>query len=122
MWIDVVSSVLLLLGALFCAVGAFGLLRFPDLLSRLQAATKPQTVGLIMVLLGAALQLQIVDAFGLVLVALLQVVTAPVLSQLVGRAAYRIGAVERSSLVRDHLGDRLRREGFPTPEGRPGDR
>ncbi len=122
MLIDIVSSVFLLGGALFCAVGAFGLLRFPDLLSRLQAATKPQTVGLIMVLVGAALQLEIVDAFGLVLVALLQVVTAPVLSQLVGRAAYRIGAVERSSLVRDHLGDRLRREGFPAPKGRPGDR
>ncbi len=122
MLIDIVSSVFLLGGALFCAVGAFGLLRFPDLLSRLQAATKPQTVGLIMVLFGAALQLEIVDAFGLVLVALLQVVTAPVLSQLVGRAAYRIGAVERSSLVRDHLGDRLRREGFPSPKGRPGDR
>ncbi|CAM2940342.1 monovalent cation/H(+) antiporter subunit G [Saccharomonospora xinjiangensis] len=122
MLIDIVSSILLLGGALFCAVGAFGLLRFPDLLSRLQAATKPQTVGLLMVLAGVALQLRIVDAVGLVLVALLQVVTAPVLSQLVGRAAYRIGAVDRSSLLHDDLGDRLRREGVPTPKGRPGDR
>ncbi|WP_197321201.1 monovalent cation/H(+) antiporter subunit G [Saccharomonospora sp. NB11] len=122
MLIDVVSSVLLIGGALFCAVGAFGLLRFPDLISRLQAATKPQTIGLIMVLSGAALQLQIVDALGLLLVALVQVITAPVLSQLVGRAAYRIGAIDRTSLVEDHLGDRLRRGGFAPPSGRPGDR
>ncbi|WP_024877484.1 monovalent cation/H(+) antiporter subunit G [Saccharomonospora piscinae] len=112
---DIVSSVLLLGGALFCAVGAFGLLRFPDLLSRLQAATKPQTVGLIMVLCGAALQLNLIDAMGLALVALVQVVTAPVLSQLVGRAGYRIGAVEPTTLLRDQLGDRLRREGYRSP-------
>ncbi|MEY7973449.1 monovalent cation/H(+) antiporter subunit G [Saccharomonospora xinjiangensis] len=122
MLIDIVSGILLLGGALFCAVGAFGLLRFPDLLSRLQAATKPQTVGLLMVLAGVALQLRIVDAVGLILVALVQVVTAPVLSQLVGRATYRIGAVDRSSLLHDDLGDRLRREGVPEPKGRPGDR
>ncbi|ACU96520.1 monovalent cation/H(+) antiporter subunit G [Saccharomonospora viridis] len=113
---DIVSSVFLLGGALFCLVGAFGLLRFPDLLSRLQAATKPQTIGLIMVLIGVGLQLRFVDAVGLVLVALLQVITAPVLSQLVGRAAYRTGIIEKSMLVHDHLGDRLRREGLEPPK------
>ncbi|EHK89038.1 monovalent cation/H(+) antiporter subunit G [Saccharomonospora azurea] len=122
MVLDIVSSVLLLGGALFCAVGAFGLLRFPDLISRLQAATKPQTIGLIMVLGGAALQLNVVDALGFLLVALIQVITAPVLSQLVGRAGYRIGAIDRTSLVEDHLGERLRRDGLAPPKGRPGDR
>ncbi|WP_298181488.1 monovalent cation/H(+) antiporter subunit G [Saccharomonospora sp.] len=119
---DIISSVFLLGGALFCLVGAFGLLRFPDLLSRLQAATKPQTIGLIMVLIGVGLQLRPVDAVGLALVALLQVITAPVLSQLVGRASYQTGIIEKSTLVRDDLGERLRREGIEPPEETPRDR
>ena len=52
--LDVVGAVLLLLGALLCLAGAIGLMRFPDTLSRLHAATKPQTLGLILVLTGLA--------------------------------------------------------------------
>ena len=54
--IDIVSAVLLLLGALSCLLGAIGLVRLPSLLSRLQAATKPQTFGLFLVLAGTALR------------------------------------------------------------------
>lgn len=108
--LDIVSSIFLLSGALFCLVGAFGLLRFPDLLSRAQAATKPQTLGLLLLLVGVAMRLEPASAMGLVLVALLQVVTAPVLSQLVGKGAYRTDAIDRSSLVRDDLDARLRGE------------
>jgi multicomponent Na+:H+ antiporter subunit G len=107
---DVISGVLMLAGAGFCLVGAYGMLRFPDVLSRLQAATKPQTVGLLLVLAGVAVQLGIPESTSLLLVALLQVTTAPVLSQLVGRAAYLTGAADRSSLAVDELETRLRRE------------
>lgn len=105
--IDVLSAALLLLGAMSCVVGALGLVRFPDLLSRLQAATKPQTLGLLLLLAGVALQLPAKYAVGLVLVALFQVITAPVLSQLFGRAAYATGADERDALETDDLGERL---------------
>lgn len=106
--LDVISSVLLLTGATFCVIGAYGLLRLPDLPSRLQAATKPQTVGLLLVLVGIMIRLPVGYAVGLVLVALFQVITAPVLSQLFGRAAYRTEAVQWDSLVVDDLGERLR--------------
>lgn len=107
---DLVCAVLLLAGALFCVVGAYGMFRFPDVLSRLQAATKPQTIGLLLILAGVAVRVGPSNAMSLLLVALLQVTTAPVLSQLVGRAAYLTGAVERSSLLVDDLDARLRRE------------
>ena len=100
---DVVSSVLLLVGALSCLLGAVGLVRLPDLPSRLQAATKPQTLGLLLVLAGAALQVELESAVTLVLVALFQVITAPVLSQLAGRSAYRAGTLRRDLLVADEL-------------------
>lgn len=104
---DVLSAVLLLSGGVFCVVGAFGLLRFPDVPSRLQAATKPQTLGLLLILLGVALQLDGPGAAGLGLVVFFQVLTAPVLSQLVGRAAYRTDAVRRDTLLVDELESRL---------------
>ncbi len=103
---DVISAVLLLVGALSCLLGAVGLVRLPSLLSRLQAATKPQTLGLLLVLAGTALRVPLDSAVTLLLVGLFQVLTAPVVSQLVGRSAYRSGAVRPEVLVTDELAAR----------------
>ena len=105
MILDVASAVLLLLGALSCLLGALGMVRLPDLPARLQAATKPQTLGLLLVLAGTALRVELESAATLVLVALFQVITAPVISQLVGRSAYRSGTLRRDLLVVDELPD-----------------
>lgn len=78
--------------------------------SRLQAATKPQTLGLLLILAGTAARLEFPLAAGLGLVALFQVLTAPVIAQLVGRSANRTGEVNRESLVVDELGERLARD------------
>ncbi|AOS65575.1 monovalent cation/H(+) antiporter subunit G [Actinoalloteichus hymeniacidonis] len=107
---DIVSSVCLIGGAVFCVLGALGVLWFPDVTSRLQAATKPQTLGLLLLLIGTAIQLDFVYASGLILVGLFQMITAPVLAQMAGRAAYRSGAIHAESLVVDELGERLQQE------------
>jgi multicomponent Na+:H+ antiporter subunit G len=104
---DVVAAVLMLLGALSCLLGAIGLVRLPDLPARLQAATKPQTLGLSLILLGTALRVELAAAVTLLLVVLFQVITAPVVSQIVGRAAYRSGAVPEGVLVVDELAERM---------------
>jgi multicomponent Na+:H+ antiporter subunit G len=102
---DIVTAVLMLSGAAFCVLGAWGLLRFPDVPARLQAATKPQTIGLLAILTGTALQVPARAGAGLALVGLLQLVTTPVLAQRLGRAAYRTGAVRRDLLIADELRD-----------------
>nr|WP_221493531.1 monovalent cation/H(+) antiporter subunit G [Actinomadura coerulea] len=99
---DVVTAVLLPAGAAFCAVGALGVLRFPDLLTRLHAATKPQTIGLVLVLAGAAPQAgSVAAAAPLLLVAVFQLITAPVAAQTIGAAAYRAGVLDRTALTID---------------------
>lgn len=108
--LDVLSAGCLIGGALACLFGAIGLVSFPDVLARLQAATKPQTLGLLLIMLGTGLQLSPGDAAGLVLVGLFQALTAPVLAQLIGRAAYRSGSMRPGTLVVDELGERLERE------------
>ncbi|MDP3892699.1 monovalent cation/H(+) antiporter subunit G [Nocardioides sp.] len=50
MTLDIVSAVLAVTGCLFFAAGTVGLLRFPDLHSRLHAVTKADNLGLGLVL------------------------------------------------------------------------
>ncbi|HPB72982.1 MAG TPA: monovalent cation/H(+) antiporter subunit G [Phycicoccus sp.] len=103
---DVASAVLLLAGALLTLVAAIGLLRFPDLLSRMHSATKPQVLGLLLVLAGLALRLREPSAIPLLaLVAVAQMLTAPVASHMVGRKAFRIGLIEPDTLSADELSD-----------------
>lgn len=54
--IDWLSALLLVLGAAFFLAGTLGLLRFPDVYSRLHALAKADNLGLGCVLLGLALQ------------------------------------------------------------------
>ncbi|MEU3459840.1 monovalent cation/H(+) antiporter subunit G [Streptomyces sp. NPDC006733] len=109
---DWVAAVCLLLGAVLCCVAGIGLLRLPDTLTRMHAATKPQVLGLLLVLLGVALRLRSwVDLGTLVLIGTFQLMTVPVAAHLVGRAAYRTGQVRTDRLVLDELDDHLTRPG-----------
>ncbi|KSU58912.1 MULTISPECIES: monovalent cation/H(+) antiporter subunit G [Gordonia] len=90
MIIDIISATLLLLGCLMAVTAAIGLVRFPDTLSRMHAATKPQTFGLLLILLGAVLRLgDNVDSGMLILAGLFALITAPVVAHRIGRLAYQ---------------------------------
>lgn len=104
--LDVAGTVLVLLGALLALTSAIGLLRLPDLLSRMHAATKPQTTGLLLVVLGTALLLRTsVDVWMLVLTGAFQLITAPVTAHVVARLAYRSEGVRPELLHVDELAD-----------------
>ncbi|WP_029291884.1 monovalent cation/H(+) antiporter subunit G [Cellulomonas sp. HZM] len=107
---DVASGICFLGGAFLAFAAGVGVLRFPDLLARMHAGTKPQVLGLILVLIGLALRLRSGAAvWALVLVAIFQMLTAPVAAHLVGRAGFRTGKVHPDDLVIDELTDDLRR-------------
>ncbi|VTR75657.1 monovalent cation/H(+) antiporter subunit G [Cellulomonas hominis] len=112
---DVAAAVCLLGGALLAFAAGVGVLRFPDLLSRMHAGTKPQVLGLVLVLIGLSLRLRSGSAvWALVLVALFQMLTAPVAAHLVGRAGFRTGKVRRDLLVVDELTAAQERAGSHT--------
>ena len=107
---DWITAVLLPTGALFALVGTVGLVRFPTLLGRMHAAAKPDTVGLFLLLAGAACQLpDLRSAAPLVLVALFQAATVAVLAQTLGRVAYIRGEIDERHLVADELADAVER-------------
>ncbi len=102
--LDTIAYVCLLAGALLSLAAGVALLRFPDLLSRMHAATKPQVLGLLLVLIGCALRLrELTDITTLLLVVVFQMATAPVAAHMVGRAAYRAGRCRSDLLVTDEL-------------------
>jgi multicomponent Na+:H+ antiporter subunit G len=123
---DVAAGAFLLGGSFLAFAAGVGVLRFPDLLARMHAATKPQTLGLVLVLAGLALRIRSTPAvWALVLVAIFQMVTAPVAAHLIGRAGYRTGKVSSDALIVDELTadvhraeqERLDRAEPPDPDG-----
>ncbi|MFD4292167.1 monovalent cation/H(+) antiporter subunit G [Rhodococcus sp. NPDC058505] len=88
--LDVLAAIAILLGALLAMTAALGIVRFADTLSRMHPATKPQVIGMLLVLFGCVVRLRgNVDIWMLVLVGLFTLVTAPVIAHVVGRVAYR---------------------------------
>ena len=108
---DVVAVACLLLGAFFCLTAGLGLLRFPDVLSRMHAGTKPQVVGVLLIMVGAAIRLTGSSVtWMLLLVAAFQLLTAPVSAHMVSRIAYRRRHVRRDRMLVDELGGAPREE------------
>lgn len=101
---DVIAAVCLLSGASLALIAAIGVIRLPDLLSRMHAATKPQVLGLMLVLTGLGFRLREPEAIGiLALIALFQLVTSPVANHMVGRASFRAGQADPERLIVDEL-------------------
>jgi multicomponent Na+:H+ antiporter subunit G len=102
--IDVIEAVLILGGSALALTASIGVVRFPDTLSRMHAATKPQVLGLLLVLGGAGLRLRgNVDVGMIVLTAMFTLITAPVVANRVGRLAYRERCVREDLLTADEL-------------------
>ncbi|WP_082784727.1 monovalent cation/H(+) antiporter subunit G [Brevibacterium ravenspurgense] len=108
--VSIILGALILLSGVLSIAAAAGLVRFPDLLSRLHSGSKPQVFGLISVLLVVAVTQ---PSFGLITTCLLiagfQMATAPVGAHMVGRAGYRTRHLRRAQLYRDELADAVSR-------------
>jgi multicomponent Na+:H+ antiporter subunit G len=105
--LDVLASVLVLAGSTLALTAAIGVVRFPDTLSRMHAATKPQVLGLLLVLMGAALRLRGHPDVGmLILAGLFTLITAPVVANRVGQLAYREQSFRDDLLTKDDMADR----------------
>ena len=99
-----VGSFLVLLGAIFLFSAGLGMLRMPDAFTRIQAGTKASTLGNTLVLIGVAfyhpdwsLKLLIVIYFVLL--------TNPISSHALGRAAHTSGIPMTGATVTDALRD-----------------
>jgi multicomponent Na+:H+ antiporter subunit G len=109
--VDVIARVLVVFGCSLILLAGIGIVRFHHVLARMHAAAKAPTLGILSIALGVVLSVRTAAAaFTLLLVVMLQLVTAPVGSHLLGRAIYR--KVEGSVDTVDEL---ARDEGRPQP-------
>lgn len=125
MIIEIICSVLVLAGAIFTLLAALGVLRFPDVYSRMHASTKAGSLGAGLIFIAIAIQsgeLSVVlRAFaGFCFI----ILTAPVAAHLLSRAAYRAGVPLGPHTTVNHLegayvggGDELRPYDFSKENG-----
>jgi len=90
--IDYLSGALLIAGAVFFLAGTLGLLRFPDVYTRLHALTKADNVGLGLMVVGLAVQAESWTAAGkLLLIWLLVLLAGSSVAHLVAGGALQRG-------------------------------
>ncbi|MCW8795873.1 MAG: monovalent cation/H(+) antiporter subunit G [Chlorobium sp.] len=105
--IEILSGIFLLLGTLFILLSAIGILKMPDLYTRMSATTKASTLGIGLVLIGTGIYWQ---DFGIasraVAIIVFLFLTAPVAAHIIGRAAYfnKVPLWEKTKT--DELGER----------------
>lgn len=116
---NVVVAVLLVAGAALSLLAAVGLVRFPDVLTRMHAAAKAATVGVILITAAALLAVgEAGDSALLALVVLLLFLSSPVATTLLGRAAYHDPGAQGVIVDGDDLAGKVPEE--PAFSDRPG--
>ena len=92
--LDLLLSILIIVGALFTFIGSLGLARLPDFYTRLHGPTKATTLGVGSLLVASAIYFS-TRGQGIsvheVLVTLFLFITAPVSAHLLARAALHLG-------------------------------
>lgn len=108
------AALLVGLGGLLVLVASLGVLRLPDLYTRMHASTKPASLGVILAAAALALHAgELGIAVRALLVVLLLLLTAPVAAHRLGHAAYRAGVPLWSGTLRDELAERGGAAGAP---------
>ncbi|MFJ5106201.1 MULTISPECIES: monovalent cation/H(+) antiporter subunit G [unclassified Glutamicibacter] len=118
LFLDVLVAVLLILGCLMSLIAGIGLLTFPDMLTRMHAATKPQVLGFLLIFAGLAIYLRswavvpvLVLAWGM------QLLTAPVSAHMIGRSGYRTKHAAKETLFSDELSHVVNKVNGTPPTG-----
>ena len=90
--VDLLVAALLLLGALFAFVAGVGLIRLPDLYTRMHAASKAGTLGSGVLLIALAVHDGTAGTASRALAGVVFfLLTAPISAHLLARAAYSVG-------------------------------
>jgi len=102
--VDIIGSLVTLLGAIFVFLGSLGIVRMPDSYNRMQTGTKASTLGTMLTLLGLGIIAP--SWLGKVFILIMFVmITNPVSSHTLARAAHFIGIKLTDKTVSDVLAD-----------------
>ncbi len=101
---ELAGSIITLIGSIVLFLGALGIVRMPDVYNRMQAGTKATTLGTILFLVGISLGHSECGCFGkIILLIIFVLVTNPVSSNALARAAHSAGIKLTDRSVKDDL-------------------
>lgn len=93
MVLDILISILILIGGFFILVGSIGLIKLPDFFTRLHAPTKATTLGVGAILIASTLYFSITTgdlSLHELLITLFLFITAPISAHLMAKSAIHI--------------------------------
>ncbi|MFC4404041.1 monovalent cation/H(+) antiporter subunit G [Gracilibacillus xinjiangensis] len=107
---DIIVILLLIFGTFFIISATIGVIRFPDVYTRLHASTKAATLGISGILIGAFIFLYAehgIVSGKLILGIIFVLLTAPVSAHMIGRAAHTSGVEpwSKTGETRDEYAD-----------------
>jgi multicomponent Na+:H+ antiporter subunit G len=102
--VTVVGTIVTTSGSLFLLLGSLGVLRFPDVYNRLQAGTKCTTLGAFLTIIGVGI-MQPAWLVKCLLIAFFILLTNPISSHALGRAAHKSGVALWPGSVADKSGE-----------------
>jgi len=109
MVLRIIMDVFLLIGLIFALAGTKGIIKMPDIFSRMQASTCVATLGVLGVVIGGLIYaIGVMGSAGtaikIALVGLLILVTNPIGSHVLARGAYKAGIRPEKKMETDELG------------------
>ncbi|MGC9100395.1 MAG: monovalent cation/H(+) antiporter subunit G [Caldisericum sp.] len=98
----IIGYTLMFIGAFFFLLSAIGLLRLPDLYTRMQAATKSTTLGAISSIIGIGLMKEDILIKSIILATFI-ILTAPISGSALIRAGYKVKSPMTDKTVVDRF-------------------
>jgi multicomponent Na+:H+ antiporter subunit G len=102
--LPLIGAVVAFIGAVFLLLASVGIVRMPDVYNRIQAGTKASTVGVVLTLVGLGLH-EPDWLLKIVLIAVFVLLTNPLSSHALARAAHAAGVPLAPGAVRDELAE-----------------
>lgn len=98
--LQIIALVAVTVGTAFSVIGVVGLIRFPDVYTRAHASGKVSTFGVVLLLVAAIGLTPVGWAKAILLVALI-LIAGPVVSHVIGAAAYKMGVPMKQDICDD---------------------
>ena len=110
--IEIIVSIFILIGVFFTLLSSIGVLRLPDVYSRVHAAGKSSTFGVISLMIATFLYFipEGIVNMKILLAIVFVFITAPLSALMINRSAYRIGVPLENNSVQDDLKEAYDRE------------
>ncbi|MGB5447190.1 MAG: Na+/H+ antiporter subunit G [Psychromonas sp.] len=110
--LEIICSILLIIGGLFILLGSYSMVKLPDFYTRLHGPTKASTLGVSSVIIAAIVFSARDGSVSLkeLIISLFLFITAPVAAHMLAKAALHIQVKQRKDSVNDELFEQAKKQ------------